>query len=40
VNFATWSNLNTNGPYASSSNISQTISAQGFGARFFRLLTQ
>ena len=38
ANFATWANLNTNGPYATSTNINQAIATQGFGARFFRLL--
>ncbi len=40
TNLSTWSNLNTNGPFAASTNISQTISTQGFNTRFFRLLVQ
>ncbi|MEI9864120.1 MAG: choice-of-anchor Q domain-containing protein [Limisphaerales bacterium] len=38
ANFSTWANLNTNGPYATSTNINQTISTQGSDVRFFRLL--
>ena len=40
TNLSTWSNLSTNGPFASSTNLSQTISTQGFNVRFFRLLVQ
>jgi hypothetical protein len=40
TNLSTWSDLNTNGPFSSATNISQTISQQGFNARFFRLLVQ
>ena len=40
TNLSTWSNLNTNGPFPVSTNISQTISQQGFNPRFFRLLVQ
>jgi hypothetical protein len=35
-----WSNLNTNGPFANSTNISQTVSTKGFNVQFFRLLMQ
>ncbi len=38
ANFSTWANLNTNGPFASPTNINQTISTQGSDVRFFRLL--
>ncbi len=40
TNLTIWADLNTNGPFASATNISQTISLQGFEARFFRLLVQ
>ena len=40
TNLTTWTDLNTNGPFASSTNISQTISQQGFNRRYFRLLLQ
>jgi hypothetical protein len=40
TNLSTWTDLNTNGPFASSTNISQTISRQGFNLRYFRLLIQ
>ena len=36
----TWTHLNTNGPFATATNISQNISQQGFEIRFFRLLMQ
>jgi hypothetical protein len=32
--------LNTNGPFGSATNLSQTISQQGFNRRYFRLLAQ
>ncbi len=38
TNLSTWTDLNTNGPFASSTNINQTISKQGFKTRYFRLL--
>jgi hypothetical protein len=40
TNLSTWTDLNTNGPFASSTNISQTISKQEFKLRFFRVLVQ
>jgi hypothetical protein len=40
TNLITWSDLTTNGPFATATNISQTISQQGFSQRFFRLLLQ
>jgi len=40
TNLSAWTDLNTNGPFASSTNISQTISKQGLNLRFFRLLAQ
>jgi hypothetical protein len=38
TNLALWTNLNTNGPFASPTNINQTISQQGFSVRYFRLV--
>jgi hypothetical protein len=40
TNLTTWIDLNTNGPFSSATNISQTISQQGFNLRYFRLLVQ
>jgi len=40
TNLLTWTDLNTNGPFAISTNITQTISKQGLNLRFFRLLMQ
>ena len=40
TNLTTWIDLNTNGPFSIATNISQTISTQGFNTRFFRLLVQ
>ena len=40
TNLITWTDLNTNGPFASATNVSQAISNQGFKNRFFRLLVQ
>src|ERR1019366_6910582 len=40
TNVITWTDLNTNGPFASATNVSQAISNQGFKNRFFRLLVQ
>jgi hypothetical protein len=40
TNLSTWTDLNTNGPFPNSTNISQTISKQGLNLRFFRLLVQ
>jgi hypothetical protein len=40
TNLITWSDLTTNGPFATATNISQTISQQSFSQRFFRLLLQ
>ena len=40
TNLTTWNNLNTNGPFPFSTNISQTVSTQGFNVQFFRLLVQ
>jgi hypothetical protein len=40
TNLLTWTDLNTNGPIGISTNISQTISKQGFNHRFFRVLVQ
>lgn len=40
TNLSTWTDLNTNGPFACSTNISQTISKQGFNRRYFRVLAQ
>jgi hypothetical protein len=36
----TWTDLSTNGPFASTTNISQTISKQGFDHRYFRVLVK
>jgi hypothetical protein len=35
-----WTDLNTNGPFANPTNVSQTVSLQGYDYRFFRLLVQ
>jgi hypothetical protein len=35
-----WSDLSTNGPIGSSTNINQTVSKQGFNSRYFRLRMQ
>jgi hypothetical protein len=40
TNLITWTDLNTNGPFATATNISQTIGKQGFKTCFFRLLVQ
>jgi hypothetical protein len=40
TNLSAWTDLNTNGPFGVSTNISQTISEQGLNLRFFRLLVQ
>ncbi len=40
TNLFDWINLSTNGPFASPTNISQTISLEGFPARYFRLKMQ
>lgn len=40
TNLSTWTDLNTNGPFSSSTNISQAIDKQGLNLRFFRLLVQ
>jgi hypothetical protein len=40
TNLSTWIDLNTNGPFASSTNVTQTISKQGLNPQFFRLLVQ
>jgi hypothetical protein len=40
TNLSTWTSLSTNGPISVSTNISQTISHQGFKSVFFRLLVQ
>ena len=40
TNLITWIDLNTNGPFATATNISQIIGKQGFKTRFFRLLVQ
>jgi hypothetical protein len=40
TNLSTWTDLNTNGPFGVSTNITQTISEQGLNLRFFRLLVQ
>jgi hypothetical protein len=40
TNLTTWIDLSTNGPFSSATNISQTISQQGFNLRYFRLLVQ
>jgi hypothetical protein len=40
TNLSTWTDLNTNGPFGVSTNISQTIGRQGLNLRFFRLLVQ
>jgi hypothetical protein len=39
-NLVSWIDLETNGPFASPTNISKTISTQGSDHRFFRLLMQ
>jgi hypothetical protein len=40
TNLSTWTDLNTNGPFASSTNLTQPVSQQGFKFRFFRVLVQ
>ena len=40
TNLTTWTDLTTYGPFASATNISQTISRQAFNALYFRLLVQ
>ena len=40
TNLITWTDLNTNGPFATATNISRTIGKQGFKTCFFRLLVQ
>lgn len=40
TNLFDWINLSTNGPFASPTNISQTISLEGFPAHYFRLKIQ
>jgi hypothetical protein len=40
TDLSAWSNLSTNGPFATSTNIGQTLDAQTFDARLFRLLVQ
>jgi hypothetical protein len=40
TNLSSWADLSTNGPFADSTNISQTISKQGFNRRYFRVLVQ
>lgn len=39
-NLMTWSDLETNGPFATVTNISRTFSTQGAGQRYFRLFLQ
>jgi len=40
TNLLTWIDLNTNGPFASSTNITQVINRQDFNRCFFRMLVQ
>jgi hypothetical protein len=40
TNLLSWIDLETNGPFASSTNICNPISTQGWNHRFFRLLLQ
>jgi hypothetical protein len=40
TDLSTWTDLNTNGPFASVTNITQAISRQGFNLRFFRMREQ
>ena len=40
TNLSAWTDLITNGPFASPTNLTQTISKQGFKNRYFRLLIQ
>jgi hypothetical protein len=40
INLATWTDLSTNGPFASGTIIAQTISQQGFPVRYYRLVMQ
>jgi hypothetical protein len=40
TNLTVWSDLNTYGPFAGATNISQTISRQAFNALYFRLKVQ
>jgi hypothetical protein len=40
TNLTSWVDLTTNGPFASATNLSQTVSQQGLNLRFFRLLVQ
>ena len=40
TNLTSWIDLETNGPFAGPTNMSKTISAQGWNRRFFRMLLQ
>ncbi len=40
TNLAAWTDLSTNGPFASQTNVFQVISQQGYPTRFFRLRVQ
>jgi hypothetical protein len=40
TNLSAWADLNTNGPFASATNISQIVGNQGSNPRFFRMLVQ
>ena len=40
TNLFDWINLSTNGPFASPTNISETISTEGFPAQYFRLMVR
>jgi len=40
TNLTNWTDLITNGPFASETNVSQTLSQPGINSHFFRLLVQ
>ena len=40
TNLTSWVDLQTNGPFASQTNVNNTVSVQGWSSRFFRLLAQ
>ena len=40
TNLTTWSDLCTNGPFATDTNLCQTIGRQGLDHQFFRLVLQ
>jgi hypothetical protein len=40
TNLLTWTVVGTNGPFASTTNVTQSVSQPGFNQRYFRLLAQ